>query len=304
VNAQLAAPAGMVVDAARNIYVADSTRVRKISGDGLIATIAGNGGFGYSGDGGLAMNAQLTASALALDSSGNIYVADAGNNSVRLLQPGASGTGISSVANGASILGGPVSPGEVVVLFGAGLGPAQLTTYQLDSSGNVPTSVAGTRVLFNGTPAQILYTWATQVAAVVPSSISGTSVQVIAQYQGQTSAPFAVSVAAAAPGLFTSNSSGQGQAAAFNQDGSLNSANHPAGSGTVISLFATGLGQATPTATIGAQPATVQSVVGLVPGVTQINVKIPTGVNGASAPVFVQVGSVSSQTGVTIAVSP
>lgn len=311
VNAQLGAPGGLAIDAAGNLYSTDSQVVRRISGDGTIATIAGNGTSGYSGDGGTATGAQFNSpSALALDSNSNLYVADAGNNAIRLLHP-SYGLAISSVANGASILPGPITPGEVVVLFGSGLGPAQITPYQLDSNGLASTDLAGTRVLFNGTPAPILYTWATQVAAVVPFATSGTNVQLFVQYQGQTSPPATVPLAPTAPGLFTINASGQGQASAVNQDGTLNSASKPAPAGSVISLFATGTGQTSSafpiTAMIGGKTATVQSIGGATGspvGVTQINVTVPSGVPaGAAVPVSVQVGGVESQTGVVIAVS-
>ncbi|MGD1095611.1 MAG: hypothetical protein ABSB35_26900 [Bryobacteraceae bacterium] len=326
VNAQLAAPAGIVVDAAGNIYFSDGpTRIRKIGPDGTISTIAGNGSIGYSGDGGPAAGAQFNALAgLALGAANNIYVADAGNNAIRLLQPVSFNLTIGSVVNSASLAGGPVAPGETVVVFGSGLGPAQL---QQAPAGTVPTTLAGTRVLFNGVPGPVLYTWTTQVAAVVPFATTGTNVQVQVQYQSQTSTSANVTLAPVAPGLFTMNSSGQGQALVFNSNGSLNSASNPASPGSTISLFATGLGVTSPagvdgslnpsgasdpqpvqkvTATVAGQGATVTSAVGapgLVAGVTQVNVQVPTGIPpGAAVPVFVQAGGASSQTGVTIAV--
>ncbi len=86
--AQLNNPQGVAVDAAGNLYIADygNYRIRKVSPDGTITTIAGNGTQGHSGDGGLATSAQLNAPrGIAVDASGNIYVAD--SDSVRLLQP-------------------------------------------------------------------------------------------------------------------------------------------------------------------------------------------------------------------------
>jgi hypothetical protein len=78
------------VDGAVNLYIADyhNQRIRKVSPDGIISTIAGNGTPGYSGDGGPATEASLWwPSALAVDGGGNIYVADSGNNAVRILRP-------------------------------------------------------------------------------------------------------------------------------------------------------------------------------------------------------------------------
>ncbi len=307
-SATLAAPGSLAADAGGNLYIADSTvRVREILRNGIITTIAGNGTIGYSGDGGAALNAQLNGPAgLAVDAASNVYVADSGNNAIRILQPSGFGVSISSVVNGASLASGPVAPGEVVVIFGSGLGPAQLITSQLGNGGTAPANLAGTTVLFNGAPAQILYTWATQVAVIAPA-ITGSNAQVVVQYQAQASGPYSVSVASATPGLFTMNSAGAGQAAAVNQDGSLNGSNDPAKVGTIISLFATGVQTSNLTATIGGKSAMIVSS-NIEPnsagGVTQLNVQIPSGVStGGAVPVLVQEGSASSQTGVTISVS-
>src|SRR6202035_3363256 len=151
----------------------------------------------------------------------------------------------------------------------------------------------------------------------------GTKTEIVAQYLDQTSAQVAVSVAATAPALFTADSSGQGQAQALNQDGSVNSAATPAQVGSTISLFATGTGQTSPagvdgsltsqsapglpvTCTIGGQMATVQSTAGApgLAGVILITAQIPSGIEaGPSVPVVVQVGAVPSPDGVTIAVT-
>jgi trimeric autotransporter adhesin len=77
-SAQLAAPQGVALDAAGELYIADSGNscIRKVSG-GVITTVAGNGTQGFTGDNGPATNAQLlNAQAIALDSRGNLYIAD------------------------------------------------------------------------------------------------------------------------------------------------------------------------------------------------------------------------------------
>src|SRR5262250_3381567 len=117
-----------------------------------------------------------------------------------------------------------------------GVGPCNSHRPKPTVSGGVPTSLADVRVLFNGTPAAILYAWTNQLAAVVPYGIAiGKTAQVVVQYGSQTSAPFGVAVAATAPGLITADASGQGQAKALNADGSANSASKPAAAGSVIS---------------------------------------------------------------------
>jgi sugar lactone lactonase YvrE len=85
-NASLSYPNGVAVDAAGNLYIADTDnqRVRKVSTSGTITTIAGTGSFGFSGDGGPATNASLAGpSHVAVDAVGNLYIADSGNSRVR-----------------------------------------------------------------------------------------------------------------------------------------------------------------------------------------------------------------------------
>ena len=107
-SASLDGPSGVAVDAAGNLYIADSTssysggnnRIRKVSPSGIISTVAGNGTAGFSGDGGLATNASLNVpSGIAVDAADNLYIADARNNRVRRVAP--SGI-ISTVAGGGS----------------------------------------------------------------------------------------------------------------------------------------------------------------------------------------------------------
>lgn len=89
-DAGLTGPAGLTLDAAGNLYVADfeANRIRRISStDGTIRTVAGTGEEGFSGDGGPAVQATLTEPCgLAFDAAGNLYVADSGNNRVRRIR--------------------------------------------------------------------------------------------------------------------------------------------------------------------------------------------------------------------------
>ena len=89
-EAQLDHPISVAVDQAGNLFIADvyNNRVRKVSGDGMITTVAGSGAFGNFGDGGAAVDAEMDhPSALTVDSAGNLYIVDAGNNTVRKVTP-------------------------------------------------------------------------------------------------------------------------------------------------------------------------------------------------------------------------
>src|ERR1035438_1185277 len=90
VTAQLNFPMGIVVDAAGNLFVADrdASVVRKIAVNGTISTVAGSGTPGFAGDGGAAASAQINGPFdVAVDSSGNLYIADTGNEVVRKVSP-------------------------------------------------------------------------------------------------------------------------------------------------------------------------------------------------------------------------
>jgi DNA-binding beta-propeller fold protein YncE len=83
-SAKLTYPSGLAFDARGNLYIADELSVRKIDPSGTITTVAGTGRGGhFSGDGGPATEAKLTAADVALDASGNLYIADGDNHRVR-----------------------------------------------------------------------------------------------------------------------------------------------------------------------------------------------------------------------------
>jgi uncharacterized protein (TIGR03437 family) len=237
---------------------------------------------------------------------------------------------ISSIANAASYIPGVVVPGEMVVISGTGLGPAQLGGMQLTGAGTISTQYTANamiKVLVNGVAAPLMYASSTAVAVMVPYETTGSAAQVTVTYQGTTSAAFTVKVAPSAPGVFTANASGQGQAAAVNYGPNVpNSAANPATPGSTIVLYETGEGQTSPggmdgtfvkaplpapvlpvSVTIGGVPAVVQyagGAAGKVAGMMQLDVVVPAAVSGSALPVVVQVGNAISQSGVTVAVAP
>ena len=323
-QSQIASPAGVATDSVGNIYIADSGagKVRLVTAGGLILTIAGGGGSGYSGDGGPALSAQFnTLSGIALDASGNVYLADTGNNVIRMLQLVAAVPSTGMVTNSASNLPGSISPGEIVTIFGSGIGPATLTPYKPDANGNIPTQLAGVTVYIGGIPAPILTAWTSQASVIVPYEVTPGTSSITVAYNGQVSLELPVKVTPTAPGLFTADESGSGQAMALNENGTINSTSTPVAEGTVVIVYMTGAGLVTPptpdgvfnnvqpmltaTATLGGQPAPVQFVSGaytMTPGVIQVYIRVPAGITGSAVPVVVTIGGVSTQAGVTVAV--
>jgi uncharacterized protein (TIGR03437 family) len=266
---------------------------------------------------------------VAVDASGNVYVADSGNNVVRLLTPV---SGSITVASAASANGVSISPGEIVNLFGtAGLGPATPVS-GAPASGFYPKTLAGTTVTFNGVSAVVLYTSSAQVSAIVPYSTPiGAAANVTVNYQGQSfTTANALPINAANPGVFTANSTGFGQVAAINQNNTINSPNNPAPEGTIVSLYLSGEGLTAPAGVDGKVttspfPTPVLGVLvtmngqlvpvsyageapGLVAGVMQVNALIPQHLLSQAStlpvavPVVVQVGTTFSQANATISV--
>ncbi|MFB5761966.1 cadherin-like beta sandwich domain-containing protein [Paenibacillus medicaginis] len=155
-TAQLAGPTGVAVDNSGNLYIADfmNNRIRKVDSSGNISTVAGTGENGYSGDGGAATTAQLSdPQGVAVDSSGNLYIADRGNNRIRKVD---SSGNISTVAGtgewGYSGDGGAATtaqlyyPFDVAVDSSGNLYIADAINQRIrkvDSLGNIST-VAGT----------------------------------------------------------------------------------------------------------------------------------------------------------------
>ncbi len=328
VQAQLHLPAGIVFDQNQNLYIADllNNRIRVVGANGIIQTVAGSGNFGSDGDQGPAVNALLASPRdLAIDAQGNIYLSDQDNNAVRRLVPGTSS--IRTVVNAASLNAGFVAPGEAISIFGAQLGPAAGASGS-PVNGAFSTTLVGTSVLFDNTPAPLLYVGVGQINAIVPYDVAGKStVRLQVQVQGKQAAEFTLAVRDAAPGLFTSTSSGQGQAAAVNENGGINSVANPATPGSVIALFATGEGQTNPAGTAGrvvtgdatSLPKPLGSVTVLVQGspaevlfageapfsagLMQVNVRIPANIlPGDRVPVELMVGNTAAQPSVTIAV--
>ncbi|MCU1339669.1 MAG: hypothetical protein JWO19_5250 [Bryobacterales bacterium] len=237
-------------------------------------------------------------------------------------------TTLLSVVNAASGVAGPVAPGEVVLISGFSIGPSPRVAATIPASGTLGTSVGSTVVTFDGRFAPLLYASASYVAAIVPYEVAGSTSTSVAlnftnQFNTQFPTPISVPVATSAPGLFTLDSSGNGQVVAINQDGTVNGTANAAARGSVVLLYATGEGSTAPvvqdgaitsgrfapgpilpvTLAIGGQAARViyaASFPGTVAGIMQIEAIIPSGVTPGAVPVVVTVGTVASQATATL----
>ncbi len=194
-----------------------------------------------------------------------------------------------------------VAPGEIVTLFGTNLPPNPVVT-------------------FDGIITPILYTDASQINAVVPFEVNPPltvlTVQGVAGYN--------VPVFPSWPGLFTANGSGNGQVAALNEDGTINSSSNPAVAGSFVTVYMTGAGAMMPslsdgqpgplvppfpapvlnvTATIGGvagfdgPPAPVVRAFqapGAAAGLVEVVLQIPAGTAGGDVPLRIKVGDYQS----------
>jgi uncharacterized protein (TIGR03437 family) len=249
---------------------------------------------------------------------------------------------IFGVFSAASYANATVSPGELVTMFGSNIGPA-IPAIMLVAGGYATNTLGGVTVTIGGQSAPILYVSLNQVTVQVPYEVAIAPGQpVVVAYGANIPATTTVTIAATAPGIFSADGSGLGEAAAINTGATsglvtLNSNTHPANIGDTVTLFLTGEGNYNlvplmgttntgfiipvgfsplpqlsplPTVTIGGVDASAGvSYAGPVPGsilgVLQVNVVVPLGsAVGQAVPVTVTIGGVSAQSTVTINVHP
>ena len=209
-----------------------------------------------------------------------------------------------------------IAPGSMFVVFGSELGPAVL---QQAAGYPYPTTLGATSMRVTvGTStvdAIMVYTSATQVAAILPSNTPVGIGLLSVTYQGRTGEPGAFRILRSAPGLLTLTETGTGPALAQNvnsaADQPRNGVTHAAHPGQTVTLWATGLGPITgsdssvPTTQdlnlnlqvlVGGVPATVtyKGRSGCCAGVDQIVIQIPRGAEGCYVPVYVRIGDVLS----------
>ncbi len=332
VRSSLNQPRGLRVADNGDVIFADSgsNTIRRLASTGEIETIAGNLSAGLTGDGGLAISASLhNPSDVALDPDGSILISDTGNNRIRKLTvttagpvPPAAVTDTFTITHSATLLEQPVAPGEVVSIFGAGLGPDTGAIGRITAAKTLETTVAGTQVLFDGTPAPLFYVQDKQINAQVPYIIAGRlETEVTIVVGGVVKGRKRIAVKQSVPGLLTL-SGGTGQVIAVNDDGNSNNPGNPAARGSIVTLYATGDGQLGSDAIDGkpyAAGKTSYSVsvdfggysgevlyAGRAPGfvgLMQLNVRIPAQfVPSGAVPIILTVRGEASQPGATISI--
>ena len=154
--AQIRTPQGIALDSSGNLYIADTTnnRIRKVDTSGVITTVAGNGSYGYSGDGGQATSARLRRpEGVAVDSSGNLYIADSRSHRIRRVDTSGvittvAGNGLRGVSGdgGAATSANIGWPSDVNVDGSGNLYISQLNDDRIrkvNSSGIISTVAAG-----------------------------------------------------------------------------------------------------------------------------------------------------------------
>jgi trimeric autotransporter adhesin len=216
-----------------------------------------------------------------------------------------------AVVNGASFAPqAPLAPGSLVSIFGNNLSQGQEAFLSLP----LPFSLAGSSIVIGGQQAPLLFASNGQVNAMVPFGLAvNTSQQVIASRGTAISVPKSITLAPAAPGIFTLTAAGQG---AIVDGANVADATHPAKAGDVITIYCTGLGEVDhpvqsgspasltvlsntlnkATATVGGAPAQVLFS-GLTPGsvgLYQVNAVVPSVAVGNQVPVTITVAGQTS----------
>lgn len=232
-----------------------------------------------------------------------------------------------TIVSTTSFKSGGVAPGETLAIFGANLG--QVGGIWAPKNANLPTSLGSTSVTFDGVAAPLYFAADRGVIVHAPTTlVPGATTSIRVTSSAGTSSAVTLPIPPARPGIYTYEAGGAGQAKAINQDGTLNgdgsiTGTVPAAAGTVLQLFASGLGPLDPAipagtiapadplsratlpinATINGQTATV-TYAGAAPGLVgmyQVNVRIPLlGVPSGPNRLVLYAGDNSSQDNVTV----
>jgi uncharacterized protein (TIGR03437 family) len=207
---------------------------------------------------------------IAFSPSGTVEIAGSGSVITTLVEGTSLSPSVFGIANSASFsANGQVSPGEFISITGLNLGPEVPVTASLPAGNQtLATELGGVQVLFDGSPAPLLYVSSTQINAIVPFGVTARQqATMLVKTAGASSNPSVLGVVAAVPAVFLTHNAYQNLpvAAALNQDGSINSESNRAAPGSIVSIFAAGFGALTPAPSDGSLlntplPALQQSI--------------------------------------------
>jgi uncharacterized protein (TIGR03437 family) len=320
-------PSGVALDTAGNVYIADSGYIRRVTLDGRLTTIAGNGWFAISGEGEPALSTGIDPFYVALDAKGRVCFTDTTNLRIRCLDAAPASlvtiTGVSNNASGATA----IESGSWVSIYGTNLSATSRAWQTGDFSGNsLPTKLDGVSVTINGKSAAVWYISPGQLNVQAPSDSATGPVPVVVTNTYGT-ATGTGNLVQYAPGFFAI----QGKyPAAVHLDGAYvapvgylgNSVpSRPATPGEVILLYGNGFGPTTPAVpagqivgaaapladptllhmTIGGAAATVQYAGMVAAAEYQFNVVIPSVGDGDQA-ILAKIAGFATQSGLSISV--
>lgn len=314
---------GIVLDSAGGIWITGSSMMSALPGATTSSTISENYIAELMPDGSSVMSLtgtqQFIGEAMAIGTDGTLAILGPSDSFLLSAPPGE--PAFLTVTNAANnVSSGTIAPAEIIALYGSGIGPSSPLSGQV-VNGAFGASLGGYQVLFNGTPAPILYAGAGQINVVAPVEIAGQQTVTIQLVGPQATTTF--------PSVFVANARPQLFPVVTNQDGTVNSALHPAPANSVVTLWATGTGLPGTALTdgslapvdppFGTIPVNVSMTIsplfpspvveysgqapGAVLGLTQINVQLPTARGAVLPSVFdvqIQVAGVWSSAGYAV----
>jgi uncharacterized protein (TIGR03437 family) len=265
-QAMLNQPAGIAFDSTGTMYVADSgnNRIRTITPDGNMHTIAGSGLPGFAGDGSTSDFASFMGPlGVAVDASGNVYVADTGNNRLRVLSPQNTPTPKLQTMQGPNEAI-QLAPGALFSLYGSLLAPTGYSFLVATSQWPVAapansTGAGAVSVTINGVAAPLYYVSPTQINGQVPYETALGTATAMVTVNGSLAAQINFPVVAAQPDVLVQNGVTQQALAQNASEGySLNSPTTPAHPGDVEVVYLSGIGVSSPALATGASAPSSQ----------------------------------------------
>lgn len=255
-SAQLSYPRGVYVDASGTVFIADTNnnRIRAVTEDGVIHTVAGNG---VNGDGPDNVPAETSAlrypRAIVSNGAGGFYILDSDNHRVRLLTPNVAAPLIRSngIISSSEYGGFPtVGRGSWIEVHGAGLAQGTRSWDPSDFvNGVAPTSLSGTSVTIGGRPTFVSYISPQQVNVQVPDDVLAGTYPVVVNSPLGASSPYLLTIVESQPGLYappSMNTNGIQYAGVMMQDGKVVSTDHLPKPGETVTLFGIGFGNVAP----------------------------------------------------------